>query len=538
MKTSPLKLALILIALCGAAASYGDSFLNTLAWTRYLPTSQGKIGADELGNTYLVYEVPNTVETTKTDLHFVRFDISGNAAALSTPFTFTDIPFTLVSVQASPLINGKRFVYALYEMEGMTSDYPLLVKMDDSGKLIWTESLPGQTGQEYFPLNGFADSTGKYYLATNIEELVVIFIFSTFDTVVYDADGNVLSNTLDNNQAGTTAEMFQGKWVVTGTGATENQAIPRWCIVDPTTAVESGFAEYPEADNDVNRYDYTLKTCTDSAGFVYVATTITEKSDSTLQILLVDHFVRKYRPNGNLVWTSKSLIGGIDTVSSASSGGSVWVLAMNGNNRTVEQFDPNGNLITHTQNIMPLGTSMMLADPTGSYLLYDDAASPKRLIADRLGNAGDLLWTLSTTTTAGPAMEMSQYVNAFTVNGNLYTAGMLPQTTQIAVQRYVKGSTISTLTGGSAKAGLTFSLKVSLNAPAPAGGLLVKLTDNNAKLLFPNNTTAYSVAIPAGSIYTLVPMHAGTVATSTAVTVTGNQNGVVRSAVVTVVPST
>jgi uncharacterized membrane protein len=110
--------------------------------------------------------------------------------------------------------------------------------------------------------------------------------------------------------------------------------------------------------------------------------------------------------------------------------------------------------------------------------------------------------------------------------------------TQATVQRYVQGVALSTVTttATSFVSGTTIPVKVMLNSPAPAGGIAVKMTSSSASALFVNNTTAYTAAIPAGSLYTLVNVHTVKVAKSTPVTILGNQNGVQRSAGFTITP--
>jgi hypothetical protein len=106
------------------------------------------------------------------------------------------------------------------------------------------------------------------------------------------------------------------------------------------------------------------------------------------------------------------------------------------------------------------------------------------------------------------------------------------------VRKYVFGPTLAVITAASqtVPSGGTDNLKVQLTAAAPSGGLAVHLVSNNAKLLFSNNSQTITVAIPAGSIFVNVPVHAGTVTSNTTVLVQGDQNGVVKSAVLTVTP--
>jgi hypothetical protein len=106
------------------------------------------------------------------------------------------------------------------------------------------------------------------------------------------------------------------------------------------------------------------------------------------------------------------------------------------------------------------------------------------------------------------------------------------------VQRYVPGVTVSALSvpNSSATGGTIVPLKVSLNAPAPAGGMIVVLKSSSDKLIFPNKTTTYSAAIPSGSIYATVMVHPSPVGANTLVTISGNQNGVQRAVSLTITP--
>jgi hypothetical protein len=530
---SKLAVLLFAVSLCGFAKA--DTFLNTLAWTRYLNGYNGAIGTDELGNTYVIYAATDAADNTLTDIRFVRYDISGNAAALSTPLTVRG-DVQIHCVVPSKIIDGKRHVCVMFtNIVPMAYNAVQAFGVTDSGVFEWGKVFGGNMTFSYQGLNGGIDSNNHFIVGMNmLMASPAIMAIEEFETAVFDLAGVVQSDSFDLNMNPNFAELVGGKWNVSGF-STSASAPARWASVDPSTGTESGFAEYPSVTSGQNQYYYSLHETADAAGFSYVAVTVQLYTNGVHQ--LTDHFIRKYRPNGSVVWTSKSFVGAVDSVKCASPGGNIWLAVDNGSyNRNLEQFDPNGNQLTKTLSFYTQQTTVQVPDSTGDYVLANDAGTPKRVIADRVDSTGTLQWTVSTNTTVGPQGYQSAYVSALLTNGNLYACGYLPFVTQFAVQRFVRGSTITALTGGSVKSGLTFSLKMSLSAPAPAGGLAVKLTSNNAKLLFPNNTTIYTAAIPVGSVYGLVTLHAATVTASTAVTITGNQNGVVRPATVTITP--
>jgi hypothetical protein len=520
--------------------AHADTFLNTLAWTRYLPGVDGGTTADELGNTYLIYEKPSTVVTGDFDIEFVRFDISGNAAALSKPMSIVGTPH-LVTVKVTNLIGGKRFVYAYLDVVNTIFEHNyLLIQTDDSGVFKWSTTF----GTSPFvvdsgAIGGGVDSAGTFYIGYDFvgPPGAPLALTSEFGSVSADIHGqSTPAVSSAPNEDPTGCDFVKGKWSVLGTDNTAMATTPRWCVVDAIAGNEVCHVSMPTVDSGTFRYQYSMVSCTDPAGFVYLGITVDEYRDSTNALILRNHFIRKYTLAGALVWQSKSFLGQANSMTSASNG-TVWAVALTGESGySLEQFDNLGNRVTQTPAFSALGQASMVADPTGDYLLFTDPLVNKRLEANRVGLTGTILWNLATSTAGGQNADFSKYISAYECNGNLYTAALLPTNTQIAVQRFVQGSTLSSLSGGTVSGGANFTLKVSLNAPAPTGGLAVKLTCNNANLRFSNGTTAITAAIPVGSIFVNVPMHSLAVAGPTPVILTGNQNGVVRQSVVNLTP--
>jgi hypothetical protein len=530
-----IKVLLVVLCVGGAVASYGDTFLNTLAWTRYVACDNGRMATDDAGNTYFVYISPVN-DARKGLLTFLRYDISGNATLVHTSFS-TGGPATIASVQTYTTPTGHHNFFVLFSAYTTTHNIDF-GEFDDTGSTLLDGNLTGTSTTDLYALNAAIDPSGAFYIAANQVFRGPLYTTSEFMSRTFKPLGGETIQ-YDSSEAPLSAEFTkQGKWSVSGTDNSTSSVTPRWALVDPSTGIESGSASFPIVDNGTYRYEYEMQNCADSAGLFYSMVTVLEYKDTNLHLpLATNHFLRKYGSGGSIVWTSKSYTGKPEGVVCASPSGSVWAMILLGkDSRTVEQFDANGFLVTHTQDLVVFPGYLQVPDLTGDYFLYTNYNTRKQIVADRLGNAGDLLWTLSTNTYSGAPADNSSYINAVETNGNLYTCALLPANTQVALQRYVKGTTLSTLTGGTVKGGSTYSLKVSLNAPAPTGGTGLILTSNNAKLLFPNGQTSYSTGVPAGSIYILVTMHSSVVSANTPVTVTGNQNGVVRAAAVTVTP--
>jgi hypothetical protein len=534
-----LKLSCIAILAVLATASYSQSFLNTLAWTRYISSGDGGFSVDELGNTYLLYDTSDSVAGT-TACHFIRYDTSGNAAAVSLPLTINAYPCSVNSVRVTGLIGGKRYVYALLGAYDSTGNAFLeIVKLNDSGVLQWNKTAATGSATEFvFPLNSAVDSAGDFIVCDRFfTKTGPSTGTSTFQSIVWDGTGAVIHYYFDNTIYPSAAELTQGNWSVLGSENGVAASTPRWVEVNPVNGSEVGQLHYPAVDNLKDSYRYLLSPTLDSSGFLYLGVTVVETQDSDSSVVAINHFIRKYTPSGVLLWTSKSWPSPVISFSASPTANSLWMIVQDsGFNRHLEQFDANGNLVTSTPAFSPYVSWLQKPDSTGEYLLYTDSNSRKRLIAVRIGPAGTILWNLNTATTAGAPSSFSGYLDAQIQDGNLYTLAALPQFYQLAVQRYVRGTALLSIGGGTVSSNSTITLKVSLNAAAPAGGSLVKMTSNNGKLLFPNNLTSYSLAIPAGSTYANVVVHSATVATNTSVTVSGNLNGVIRASLVSVVP--
>jgi hypothetical protein len=533
-----LKLLCLVAIAAAATATRADTFLNTLAWTRYIPVEEGHIAVDELGNTYVDYITNDAVAKTFT-VHFIRYDLSGNGAAVTAPVTRNGSAH-VNSVTVTPLIGGKRSVFVLVGgSDSVNASFIEAVKLNESGVVQWDKFLTTNSDQQFvYPIIGAADPAGDYYIADEFIGTLDNVTGIRFQSIGYDPAGNLLHCYFDTSIIPDSAQWVQGRWIISGNKNGTNQGAPRWVDFDPTKGTDYGQADYPTVDNLTYKYTYGIQTTTDSAGFVYLLVKVSQYRDSDGSFVATNHFIRKYSASGSLLWTSKSFPGDALSLTASTYGSPLWVSTLTAGPDHVEQFDSNGNLLTNNTTFTPflMLNWYFLPDTTGTYLFYTDATVHKRLNEVRIGPTGSVLWNLSVATTLGGTNSVSSFIDYLEVNGNLYTSLALPSGDQIAIQRYVRGTTISSISGGTVSSNSSLVLKVSLNAVATAGGLVVNMTSSNAKLLFPNNSTAYSLAIPAGSVYANVTVHSGVVAANTTATVSGNQNGVIRAGAVTLIP--
>jgi hypothetical protein len=537
---SPLKPLLLGAILVLAACSQAAPYLNTLAWTRYLNADQAKILVDGSGNTYVVYQSP---VLSGTNVSFLRYDPSGNVTASHSLFTRTSLHCQLEGVYLSPPSAPKTSLYVtMIEVLPSTDEGTVIDKSDLSGNVVWQSSF-NQAMAGYSPVGGFVDSSDNFRLA---------FAFvpdsgpgSKLQMLEFSPTGTILSNQANTNMLPSSATFINGKWCVCGLDATSNNMFEsgRWGSYDPSTGVDVAGAVFDELDNGTYTYEYgTPRSYVDPAGAVDIGITVTAFRDSDHQMVATNHFIRRYNLTGSLQWTSPSVAGYATFLTSFGSNNPQYYMRGEYQSPTItEQYDHLGNKVWTTSPLTSNRGFAPVADATGVFEFYEDSVNHKKINFIRVNSAGSVVWTSSLAAGAGGGANIEAYVNdAADVNNNLYSATVLPQAAgnQIVVQRFVPGVALSLLstTGSSFNDGANVPVKVQLNSPAPAGGVLVKLTSSSAKELFSNNTTAYTVAIPAGSLFATVVMHPMAVSANTPVTVLGNQSGVQRAVSFTVTP--
>jgi hypothetical protein len=527
-------LLLFLILWTTASAGLGALGLDSLAWTRYLSSYEIHGVVDSVGNAYTASEVHNN--TGGTDVSLIKMDISGNVVLNKVAFTIPGTNSDIDHMCVSPVIAGAQYVYI--QTEGFSENSKLFVtveKVDVLGNLIWSKTYGGISDQ-FGTVNVAADASGNCYVclfpigdsSTSIEMLT----YTPAGIVVHD-----LKNKLINP---VNATFSSGKWLVDGHAPNQIYGSISWALFDAATGALNASASLNTLDTGTFVFTYTGTTYWDPNGTIYWGVTVNKyQSSGSPQPLLINHFVRSYQTGGALNWTSTSYQGYLTQINGYGSGGTLWTLGAVGTNAAafVEAYDSTGSRTCQTTGL-PATTNAIVAEDFGAYVLITDPANKKNLMVQRLSPTGNLLFTNSIAASSAVPNDQSQFQNAQFSNGVLYTFAMVSTgISQGVVQRFFRGVTLMSVTGPATVASNgTLTMKVQLNNPAPAGGMAIKLTSSSGKLLFPNNSNAYTMAIPAGSYYANVVLHAGAVVVNTAAIIAGNSNGVIRQSTVAVTP--
>jgi hypothetical protein len=514
------------------------AFQDTLAWNRYGSAYQLNGVVDNTGNTYVVSDVPNTT-IGGLDFYITAYDVSGNGLLSKKLFNDPSSDISIDHIILSPPVAGKQYIYfeTLAEIAGKL--YVDVAKVGTDGTLGWMKKL-GDASHEAADINVGADAAGFAYVA--IEN------FSSFQTelIEYDANGMLLNDSFTPTMLPTDGKFVNGRWFLNGRNPASSTGNVKWGYYNATSGAELGTAHIDAVNNGINTYTYQATDYVDNNGAIYLGVTVNVYADSNPSTAIAtNHFIRCYASTGVQAWASKSYAGQFMFLTGAGSGGPIWAqIAGSGSSFSVENYDLSGNQTLSKSGFSGQSDIAPQSDTTGEYLFWRGPTTQQNLTVQRIDLGGNPLYTNVFAPPAGPVPpgginnQQSQFTGAQSVNGVLHTfCIMTTSTDKSVVQRYVSGITLASVTGAATMTSNTnYTAKVQLNGPAPTGGILVKLSSNNAKLLFANNTTASSVAIPAGSIYANVVLHSATVLAATKVLVAGNQNGVIRQVTVTVNP--
>jgi hypothetical protein len=474
----------------------------------------------------------------QVDYYLTRYDLSGNGLVHKLLFSLVSDQLINPQVYVSPPIEGKEFLYVVATNNTQANGLSVQIeKFDIDGTFKWSTTRTAANG--VVPLRAATDASGNFYLA--LTEYGFTVGFESLELLEYGGSGAVVHDFTVTDIEFPTTTFTQGKWVACGI-TDVSSFTPKMAIYDSATGSETGHVNFDSVDNGTYTYGYNLNSYVHPNGTIYLGVTVNKYDDAKGGApVLINHFLRSYSLAGVQKWTSASYAGGVVFLSgSGASSCPLWLVGSpnpeaSTANFFLEKYDTNGVRAFQKPGYNSSSAFIPVEDSVQTFLLRNDAAHPRTLLINQFDQAGNAGTTLSSTTTAGASNAVSKFGSTYLRNGSLYACEYLPNGSQVVFQRFVTGVTLSALSStGSVKGGGAIPLKVMLNSPAPSGGILVKLASNNAKLLFPNNSTVYTLAIPVGSIYTNVSLHSSSVAANTAVTITGNQNGVVRQAVITV----
>jgi hypothetical protein len=514
------------------------TYLNSLAWSRYVNTTQSLLKVDPAGNTFMVYCVPNAGGT---DVCLIRFDPSGNVTLSKALYHRASSEITLYSVFVSPLLDNKQFIYT--SLNENTSTYisgAIITKSDLAGAVVWQRSFTGPVNRFYFTGTS-VDNTDTFRVAFGLfngsnTSLEMFQLGAAGETVFDKSNSKILPQKSD---------FVNGKWSIVGTDMAPDGGYIglKWGVYDPSTGSAVTSAKFDDSDNGTYRYSYwSINSYADPAGAIDLCVAVNVYRDSNFADLGTFHFIRRYNTTGSLQWVSQSFPGHVREVASTGSNDSFFVIGQVSYSNFVECFDHYGNRISRSDTLAGPSTPFSTpCDRLGAYFFSVSFPNLRTVNMSRVDASAQLAWSGTQSSPYGAQQDYSSVSDSVEANNNLYCA--IVQAKQgsgknTVVQRYVPGITVSALSvsNSSATGGTIVPLKVSLNAPAPAGGMIVVLKSSSDKLIFPNKTTTYSAAIPSGSIYATVMVHPSPVIANTLVTISGNQNGVQRAVSLTITP--
>jgi hypothetical protein len=526
------------VALIASTFASATPVFATLAWTHgfvqgpSMSPLLSKVTADPAGNIYLLSQT--TGATQGFDL------IRMNNAAVVTLSQHEDFgtiaPVFPTSIRTSPNPQGglpNIYVCAQILNSG-NSPVTYLAKFNSAGGLTWSLAIGGATsGISIIPKGFDVDTNGNVYVATSTKFGPGKFELEMFE---YSTAGVQTSDKINQTIAPTQCFHVSTNWV------TYNSQ--QWGVFSQSTGNQLAGQNIPFVTNGskVTSFDFIATPQRDSSILLVKNTTV---SDSVQHTDVYSHVVLCLSNAGGVAWVSPTFnevaiaaegngISDPAYVMCTSAGGGNFLQQLNGSGpnagKEIKEAALPPNIAT---------ANRPQADASGVFVYTETAPHDNSVTVKRFDTG--LNQILSQTTSGTATLAASVVSDSCILNGNLYMTTELDNldgstdTYDAEVQRFAPGITLSQLTPSatSVKGGTTFTLKVQLNAPAPAGGLLVTLSANSGKLAFSNNSQLLTLAIPAGSIYAPITVKTGAVASDTGVHIQANQNGVIRDLAIT-----
>ena len=543
------RITVIALALIGA--SMASAQLPTLAWTETLgdnamPRGMTPLVVDRYG--YAIYNYQTT------SLHLRRVSPAANPMFDVSVLTLPR-QFTMGGMFISPLVGGKQFVYLVWEAPGADQAFDVFVaKYDTDGQAQWQtpEDFSATNGNAFF-VNGAADASGNCYLALSdangdatrlrllklgsdgstasdltIDELNPTVGWGNFSVITTNWQWNPLRPFVCRHEG--FYDSYSSTWFMAGS---DNLAAgnARWGAYDATTGTRKFGGTFAATDVDSpEAHVFPLP----NLRFAVVENRV---RDNTLFFSTLNKFnlteyyfsglkLWRYPASGNDTYNVHQVVayGKDDSIYIAGSNtdGGYYGIAPTVN--LFEQLSPNGALLSRSTS----GHAFDIIPAANGFFAYTGATSPSFVHASPAGIV-DYSY----------GMDTSQYENAVAFRNHIY---MLQH-----IHTPIMGTRLAHWVTGITLSGLTFpttiaahqaaNLHLTLNAPAPAGGIQVGLNSSSPALLFASgNVQNIFVTIPSGQQALDVPMNAQTVAANTNVALLAIQAGVRRSITTIVTP--
>jgi hypothetical protein len=489
---------------------------------------------DPAGNWYFAFYDP----ATHADVRLLRYDPSGNLTLNA------EAPFGEYATQLSSLVysngglmgNGIGLVGTGVQ-SALTQDV-LVTFFDVNGNREWEAmSYPGNFNN---PLSA-AFTNGGYLSVANqlFRDYGDHLQHSGTNTLsfLYSDQGNHVPT--DDNGDGSntgTAAAFAGNFVLYGGDvypkATANGVAvwAKYSVLDQSgTKLIGGSLANTDNGTIAVKYSFSPRGCTDGTYFIIQQTTVT--NDKSSAITGQSFIISKYLNNNTRVFTSAPFGGVFTDLTTTGAQGQIFVAATNftlgstSPQRTrLNALSPSGTQLWNVSEEPSSDPAKLVADANGAYLLINNQSG---LSLDVFGfnNSGAAGFTNSVF-----YPKSGKWLNCYLLNGDLYTAALTQAVNDyetLTLDRQIVGPFVSQIESSSTvKTNNGITVQVDFSLPSPRNGTIL-MTSSSPSLLFPNNSTTYSLPFATGANFGKVNMHAtGTPAGN--VVITANGDGVVK----------
>jgi len=473
----------------GACLATADDFLVTHAWHLTFAGSSATGDSnpmvfDASGNFYFQYVSGGAIHLQKlSPAENLYFDVT--VAGLPTT------PQGYSALAISPKISGSQYVYVGWTTLDLSGN-PVanVAKYDTTGAAQWSGPITFSNGLagDYL-LACAADSAGNVNLA--MQDFTGSL--TQFRNVQLDANGLINDQTTSQGVEPTASSIpifdsASSSWLIAGDdNTTPGSAVwGKYKISDGTPVFNTSISTTATQQSE------TLHLNTLPGGRIAVIHDVMLKGTPMPQFS-----VNVYDSNGNALWqypATGTTWGNATKVASAGVGDPVYVIANYPYGTTtydsILSLSWDGSTLNWRRNVVPADDIYPVAG--GFFLTYTDANGT--LYIEHGEDSGILDWAHHYDGFQNKIAGFGMFQNAFYLvvgtNGPVLT-----------VDRYITGVTLYSLAFDvpSVKWNKDANLTITLNAPAPAGGLKVGLTSFDPSVIFdPQNVSSMVVTIPEG----------------------------------------
>jgi hypothetical protein len=420
-------------------------------------------------------------------------------------------------------VDGAFNVYVLGSYKLSTGRTVRIYCFDANGHQKWASEFSGGANSTSFAVALSADSSGNVYAVGDMGNPV----HHATRLLKYDSGGNLIyARQYDNfNPLRVEFDDAHNFWIAGQYHPGNNGTGGFWGEFNGQTGLPIRQHALVDSTAGATDYFYSFAVTPTSNGSYYLAQNTRTQTASSSKM---DSTISFFDPSNALVWRSHAFSGPVERIAATSPND---VYGISGTAFNTGPYVERVNAGTVVWQKPSFSNHIAANGSAGVFIARQNTSSGDLRICELEAATGGEAWSYT-------LFDVSQHAPSLgdmkLVSGSLFTAATAFHSSTNYdgdLRRFVQGPALSGLTApGITQPGASYSVTITLNLPAPAGGLYVTLISDDPHTVFSNNTTTQQFLVPQGSKTKTAQVQITSSSTATSIGIQARGQGVVRQA--------